>query len=94
MLKDIVEVRPLERHHLYIRFEDGIAGTVDLGDLIRFEGVFAPLRNQAEFEGVYVDHELGTVCWPNGADLDPVVLYARLSGQALPNDTPAPVYRR
>jgi Protein of unknown function (DUF2442) len=84
MLKDIVQVRPLEQHRLYIRFEDGIEGTVDLKDLVRFEGVFAPLQDQPEFERAYVDRELGTICWPNGADLDPVVLYARVSGRALP----------
>ncbi len=49
MLKDIVQVRPLEHHRLCIRFEDGIEGTVDLKDLVRFEGVFAPLQDQAEF---------------------------------------------
>jgi Protein of unknown function (DUF2442)/Domain of unknown function (DUF4160) len=84
MLKDIVQVRPLEQYRLYIRFEDGFEGTVDLGDLVRFEGVFAPLQDQAEFERVYVDTELGTICWPNGADLDPVVLYAQVTGQPIP----------
>jgi hypothetical protein len=84
MLKDIVEARPLEQHRLYLRFEDGVEGTVDLKDLIRFEGVFAPLQHQTEFERVYVDPELGTICWPNGADLDPVVLYARVTGQPIP----------
>jgi hypothetical protein len=84
MLKDILQVRPLEQHRLYIRFEDGIEGTVDLKDLVRFEGVFAPLKDQAVFEGVYVDSELGTICWPNGADLDPVVLYALVTGHSIP----------
>ena len=84
MLKDIVAVRPLEQHRLYLRFEDGIEGTVDLTDLVHFERVFAPLQDQAEFERVYVDAELGTICWPNGADLDPVVLYARVTGQPIP----------
>ena len=30
MLKDIVEVRPLENYQLYLRFEDGAEGVVDL----------------------------------------------------------------
>jgi hypothetical protein len=38
--------------------------------------VFEPLRRDPElFRRVRVDHELGTVVWPNGADLDPDVLH-------------------
>ena len=79
MLKDIVAARPLDGYRLEIEFEDGVVGAVDLSELVRFEGVFAPLRERAEFVRVTVDPELGTVCWPNGADLDPDVLYARVT---------------
>ena len=30
-----------------------------------------------------VSGEIGTNDWPNGIDLDPVVLYAAISGQAI-----------
>ena len=45
MMKDIVEVRPLGGHRLYLRFEDGVAGELDFAGRLRFEGVFAPLRD-------------------------------------------------
>jgi len=80
MLKDIVEVRPLGGHRLYLRFEDGVAGELDFSGRLRFEGVFAPLRDPAVFAQVRLAPELGTVAWPNGADLDPDVLYSALSG--------------
>ena len=80
MLKDIVEVRPLGGYRLYLRFEDGVAGELDLGGRLRFEGVFAPLKDPATFAQVRIHPELGTIVWPNGADLDPDVLYAELSG--------------
>jgi len=85
MLKDIVEVRPLDGYRLYLRFEDGVQGEVDLGKIIRFDGVFAPLKDRAHFEQVCVNRELGTVCWPSGADLDPDVLYGRITGKPLPH---------
>jgi len=80
MLKDIIEVRPLGAHRLYLRFEDGVAGELDFAARLRFEGVFAPLRDPAAFAEVRIHPEFGTLVWPNGADLDPDVLYAELSG--------------
>jgi Protein of unknown function (DUF2442) len=84
LLTDVVQVRPLEGFKLYLRFEDGAEGEVDVTTLTPFEGVFAPLKTRSEFEKVSVDPELGTVRWPNGADLDPDVLYARVTGQPEP----------
>jgi hypothetical protein len=85
MLTDVVEVRPLDDHHLYLRFEDGVEGVIGLKELIPFEGVFAPLRERSFFERVRVNTELGAICWPNGADLDSDVLYATLTGRPLPS---------
>ena len=79
MLKDIVEVKPLGGYRLYLRFEDGVAGELDFAGRLRFDGVFAPLRDPAVFAQVRIHPELGTVVWPGGADLDPDVLHAELS---------------
>ena len=84
MLKDIVEVRPLEGCRLYLRFEDGVAGEVDVKKLVPLEGVFAPLKDRTKFLEVQLNRELGTICWPNGADLDPDVLYSALTGLPIP----------
>lgn len=83
MLKDIVEARPLEGHRIFLRFEDGAAGEVDLSKLVEFTGVFAALRDPGEFRKVIVHPELGTICWPNGADVDTDVLYSQVTGQAI-----------
>jgi hypothetical protein len=85
MLKDIVAVEPLEEFRLRLRFEDGVEGEVDVAALVPFEGVFAALRDPAQFRAVRVDPELGTIVWPNGADLDPDVLYAALRGLPRPD---------
>jgi Protein of unknown function (DUF2442) len=81
VLIDIAEARTTGDHRLYLRFADGVEGEVDLDEIVRWEGVFAPLRDPSRFAQVRVDTELGTVVWPNGADLDPDVLYAAVTGR-------------
>ena len=85
MLQDIVEAVPLENFHLKLRFEDGAEGVVDVAQCVSFTGIFAPLRERTEFAAVQVNSELGTVCWPCGADLDPDVLYALVTGAKVPS---------
>ena len=80
---DIAEVRPLGNHRVFIKFDDGVEGEVDVAEMVAFEGVFAPLRDPARFAEVRVHPELRTLCWPNGADLDPVVLYSKVSGKPI-----------
>ncbi len=83
MLKDIIAAEALDGYRLHLRFEDGVDGVVDLAPHLSFRGVFEPLRDPAYFAQVRVDPELGSVTWPNGADLDPDVLYGRLTGTPL-----------
>ena len=87
MLKDIVEVQPLEGYRLRLRFEDGVVGEVDLEKMIQFQGIFAPLKERGTFVQVRVHPELGTIVWPNGADLDPLVLYSQVTGAPIPRFT-------
>jgi hypothetical protein len=60
-----------------VMFADGEIRDVDITPLLDTE-VFAPLRDAALFARVSVDEGLGTITWPNGADLDPDVIYAAL----------------
>ncbi len=79
MLRDVISVIPSDPYRLQIRFDDGVEGVVALDELVRFDGVFAPLRDPSEFRKVRVHPELGVVCWPSGADLDSDVLYTRVT---------------
>jgi len=57
-----------------VLFADGEVRDVDLSRYL--DGpVFGPLRDPALFARVTVDEETRTVTWPNGADLDPDVIY-------------------
>jgi len=82
-MHEIIKVEPLEKYQLRVTFDDGVEGVIDVADLTDLKGVFAPLRNPLKFREVRVHHELGTVYWPNGADLDPDAVYALVTGRPI-----------
>ena len=57
-----------------VKFDDESVQTVNLRAIQRGE-MFGPLRNLALFNQVRLDPEIGTVVWPNGADMDPATLH-------------------
>ena len=85
MLKDVTEVNPLDEYRLHLHFEDGVEGVVDLAEIVEFAGVFAPVEEHTYFVQVRVNPDIGTICWPNGADIDPDVLYALVTGEPIPS---------
>lgn len=87
MLKDIIRVKPLKDFHLHLEFEDGAKGEVDMRKLVNFRGVFEALKDETFFAKVDVNHEWGTIFWPNGPDLDPDVLYSMVTGEEIPEIT-------
>ena len=83
MLRDIDTVTHLGGHRLRLRFDDGVAGDVDLTQFLTFDGVLAPLADPAFVAQVTVDPEVRTLRWPGGIDLDTLVLYARVTGRTI-----------
>lgn len=78
----IRSVRPLEGFVLRLSFDDGREREVDLESEL-WGPVFEPLRNDPTlFRQVRVDDELGTIVWPNGADMDPDVLHGDFEAAA------------
>ncbi len=70
----VTSVEVLGHYRLRLGFSDGSSRDVDLtGEL--HGPVFEALADPGFFAQVRVDDELGTVVWPNGADLDPLVLH-------------------
>lgn len=78
MLRDVVDVKATNDYRLWLRFDDGTEGEVDVASLVAFTGVFERLRDPAVFADVHVNSDIGTIVWPTGADIDPGVLYENL----------------
>ena len=66
----IVEIEHLRGKVVRVAFDDGLIGEVDLEGSLNGP-VFEPLRDEAYFAKAYVDPELETIAWPDGADLAP-----------------------
>jgi len=74
----VKDVEVLEDFKVNLTFTDGSKKIVDLEKFL-WGPMFQPIREHRDlFKAVRVDEEAGTIVWPNGADIDPDVLYLGL----------------
>ncbi len=74
-MAEITAVRIVQARTVELTFADGSIRVVDLSQFL-WGPVFEAIATDDElFAQVAVDPELGTIGWPNGADLDPDVLH-------------------
>ncbi len=74
MILHIVEATVCGPHSLRLTFNDGTRKRVNVLPLL--EGpIFEPLHDPGYFARVVIDPVLGTVVWPNEADVAPEALY-------------------
>lgn len=69
----IVACEPRPNYHVWIRFDDGLEGEVDLSHLVG-KGVFSAWKSIDFFNNVRIDPKTSTLTWNNEIDLDPYVL--------------------
>jgi hypothetical protein len=81
----VSSVQPLDDLVVRLSFTDGTTGQLDLSPFLRGP-IFDRIREDPKFfRQVEVDEELGTIVWPNGADVDPDVLWSAITGNAHPD---------
>ena len=74
MILHTTEVIPLPGYRLFLRFNNGEAGEVDLSGELDGE-VFDPLRDPVLFATAYQHPIMRTAAWANGADFAPEFLF-------------------
>lgn len=74
-----IEVRALPGYRIWLRYDDGRSGEVDLSDLVS-KGVFAAWRDRAFFDGVHLG-PMGEIAWGDTIDLCPDAIYLRLTAK-------------
>jgi hypothetical protein len=87
MLPKLREAKYRRDYCIWIKFADGVEGEVDRGAELWGE-VFQPLKDQSRFAEFYLDKELETIVWPNGADFAPEFLYQKLRPNYVLKPTP------
>lgn len=80
MILHTTEVRALPDYRLFLRFNNGVAGEVDLRNELEGE-VFEALKDRAQFATAHQHPIMKTVAWANGADLAPEFLLELLEAQ-------------
>ena len=74
---NVVAVRHVRDYVLWLGFNDGSEGEVDLRDELS-GAIFEPLRDIRFFSRGAVNPDLRTISWPNGADFAPEFLFEQL----------------
>jgi Protein of unknown function (DUF2442) len=76
--RQVVDVRYMGDYKLWLQFDDGRTGIIDLSDDL-WGDEHASLRDRDTFSNVYVDSGLATITWWNGAGFEPEYLYEKLN---------------
>ena len=73
---DVVTVKPLSEHRIYVALADGRRGLFDMTPYLD-HGVFRELRDPDYFNLVAI--QLGAVTWPHAQDIAPETLVADMT---------------
>lgn len=83
----ITEAKPFDRFRVFLRFDDGASGIVDLNHLAG-RGVFGAWLQDGFFEQLSIS-PIGALQWPGDLDLCPDSLYLQMVGKTADEVFPA-----
>ncbi len=85
MLYDVVSAVYNGGYRIKLTFDDGKKGIVDFSEYLSKGGVFDRFKDIEFFKKFSINDELGTLTWQNDIDLAPEQLYAKATGNPLPD---------
>lgn len=72
----VKQVEYIKDYKLKLVFSDKTIKIVDLENMVKkSSGIFSPLKDLDYFKKVTLDDCQLSICWPNGADICPDILY-------------------
>jgi Protein of unknown function (DUF2442) len=86
----VTECRASPDYKLWLKFDDGLEGSVFLGNLLEV-GAFSAWRDVARFCRATLDQKAATVVWDGGIKLDPDILYQDLVSSKVRKEFNSPV---
>ena len=83
MSPQVVELEVREPYRIWVRFDDGAAGVVDLSDSAALGGIFSQWSDQDFWRSAHVVADSSAVAWGDGSEVDvcPLSLYLDVTGQ-------------
>ena len=82
----VTDCKASRDYRLWLRFEDGLEGSVFLGNLVDL-GPFIAWRDVDQFCRAAVDRKAATVVWEAGIQFDPDILYRDLLSSRAAKDS-------
>jgi hypothetical protein len=76
----ISEAHYIKDFKIFLKFNTGESGEVDLKDIVHSYGIAEPLRDPVHFSKFYLD-SWPTLAWDCGFDVAPESLYFKVTGK-------------
>lgn len=80
MLLHITKAKYIGDYSIWLSFNNGISGIVDLKDELVGD-VFEPLKDVRQFKSFIIHPIMETIVWDNGADLAPEYLLSLIQSE-------------
>ena len=87
MIARPIAVEPREGYKIWLRYEDGVEGEVDLSD-IPLTGIFEAWKDMSFFESVHIS-EFDAIAWSEDLEMCPDSLYIEVTGKPIEELMPA-----